>query len=217
MERMGLRLDPGLERAADPTEAPGGAVVYVGWDGQARAALLFRETIRAEAPRVLEGLRSMGIQVGVLTGDRARLSPPLHQLSSWVEVKAGLLPQDKVQEVQASRRSGAPVAMVGDGINDAPALAAADVGIALGTGADLTRGAADVNVLGSDLSSVLWIVEYARRVRRTIRGNLSWAFLYNGVALGFAAAGRLNPLVAAAAMIGSSLFILWNSRRLAGS
>lgn len=85
----------------------------------------------------------------------------------------------------------------------------------MGTGADLTREAADVNILGPDLGEVLWIVEYARRVRRGIRGNLLWAFLYNGVALAYAAAGRLNPLVAAAAMIASILFIIWNSRRLA--
>lgn len=88
------------------------------------------------------------------------------------------------------------------------------MGIAVGTGADLTREAADVNVLSPDLGKVLWIIEYARKVRRTIRGNLFWAFAYNGIAIAFAAAGRLNPLVAAAAMIASSLVILWNTRRL---
>ncbi len=179
------------------------------------AALFFQETIRKEAVGVLARLQSLGIRVGILTGDRTVPSSSLAQLSPVPEVKAGLLPPDKVREVRAGRDSGGPVAMVGDGINDAPALAAADVGIALGTGADLTREAADVNILDPDLGKVLWIVEYARRVRRTIRGNLIWAFLYNGVALLFAAAGHLNPLVAAAAMIASSLFILWNSRRLA--
>jgi cation transport ATPase len=214
MEGVGLRLDPVFHPATDPPAAPAGTVVYVGWDGTVEAALFFQERIRSEAPQVVEGFRSLGIRVGVLTGDRVAPAAMLPNLSPALEVKAGLLPQDKLREIQASRKSGGRVAMVGDGINDAPALAAADVGIALGTGADLTREAADVNILGPDLGKVLWVVEYARRVRRTIRANLLWAFLYNGVALAFAAAGRLNPLVAAAAMIASSLAILWNSRRL---
>ncbi len=215
MERMGLRLHPAIREAADRENAPGQTAVFIGWDGNVEAALFFQERIREEAAHVLEGLRVMGIRAAVLTGDRAAPSSPLTHSFPALEVKAGLLPQDKVQEVQAGRRARGPVAMVGDGINDAPALAAADVGIAVGTGTDLTRDAADVNVLGPDLGKVLWIVEYARRARRTIRGNLFWAFAYNGIALVFAAAGRLNPLVAAAAMIASSLFILWNSRRLA--
>ncbi len=217
MERMGLRLPPPIQDATDTEGSAGKTVVFVGWDGEVEAALIFQERIREEAARVLEGLRAMRIRSTVLTGDRAAPSSLLTHLSPDLEVKAGLLPQDKVHEVREGSRSGGPVAMVGDGINDAPALAAADVGIALGTGADLTREAADVNILDADLGKVLWIVEYARRVRRTIRGNLVWAFLYNGVALAFAAAGRLNPLIAAAAMIASSLFILWNSRRLAGA
>jgi P-type E1-E2 ATPase len=215
MERMGLRLCPAIRGTADLENAPGKTAVFVGWDGNVEAALFFQERIREEAAHVLERLRAMGIRVAVLTGDRVAPFSPLTQLFPALEVKAGLLPQDKVQEVRTGSRSGGPVAMVGDGINDAPALAAADVGVALGTGTDLTREAADVNVLGPDLGKVLWIVEYARRARRTIRGNLFWAFAYNGIAMVFAAAGRLNPLVAAAAMIGSSLFILWNSRRLA--
>jgi len=215
MERMGLRLHPAVRGAADLEDAHGKTTVFVGWDGSVEAALFFQERIREEAAHVLERLRAMGIRVAVLTGDRVAPSSPLTQVFPALDVKAGLLPQDKVQEVQAGRRSGGPVAMVGDGINDAPALAAADVGIALGTGTDLTREAADVNVLGPDLGKVLWIVEYARRARRTIRGNLFWAFAYNGIAMAFAAAGRLNPVVAALAMIVSSLFILWNSRQLA--
>ncbi|MGE5849754.1 MAG: heavy metal translocating P-type ATPase, partial [Candidatus Methylomirabilota bacterium] len=213
MERARLQFDPAMASAATPVSGDATAV-FVGWDGMVRGVLFFRERIREDAVPVLAGLRSLGVRSDVLTGDRAVPSSTLRELPTSLEVKAGLLPEDKVREVQAARRSGERVVMVGDGINDAPALAAADVGIALGTGADLTREAADVNVLGADLGRVLWIIEYARKVRQTIRVNLFWAFAYNGVAIALAAAGRLNPLVAAAAMIASSLFILWNTRRL---
>jgi Cu2+-exporting ATPase/Cu+-exporting ATPase len=214
MERTGLRLDPVLAQAANPGSSDP-TPVFVGWDGMVAGVLFFEEKVRQETPIVLAALRSLGMHPTVLTGDRAVSPSMLRVVPAPLEVKAGLLPEDKVREVQASRARGERVLMVGDGINDAPALAAADVGIALGTGADLTREAADVNVLDPELGKVLWIVEYARRVRRTIRGNLFWAFAYNGVAIAFAAAGALNPLVAAAAMIASSLFILWNTRRLA--
>jgi Cu2+-exporting ATPase/Cu+-exporting ATPase len=214
MERARLQLHPAMASTASPV-SDDATTVFVGWDGMVRGALFFQERLREEAVPVLSGLRSLGVRSDVLTGDRAVPPSTLRQFPASLEVKAGLLPEDKVREVQAARLSGERVVMVGDGINDAPALAAADVGIALGTGVDLTREAADVNVLGPDLGRVLWIVEYARKVRRTIQGNLFWAFAYNGVAIALAAAGRLNPLVAAAAMIASSLFILWNTRRLA--
>ena len=215
MERAGLPMDPWVDGAVKTPRPPACSEIFVGWDGRVRAVFFFQESIRKEAATVLAELLSSGIRLGILTGDRAVASSTVAQLPAALDVKAGLLPEDKIREIQAARAPGEPVAMVGDGINDAPALAAADVGIALGTGTDLTREAADVNVLRPDLGQVQWIVEYARKVRRTIRGNLFWAFLYNGVAMAFAAAGALNPLVAAAAMIASSLFILWNTRRLA--
>jgi Cu2+-exporting ATPase/Cu+-exporting ATPase len=214
MERAGLQPDPAMAKAAKPVSEIATAV-FVGWDGMVRGGLFFQERLRDEAVPVLAGLRSLGVRSGVLTGDGAVPTSTRRQLPASLTVMAGLMPEDKVREVQAARLSGERVVMVGDGINDAPALAAADVGIALGTGVDLTREAADVNVLDPDLGKVLWIVKYARQVRRTIQGNLFWAFAYNGVAIALAAAGRLNPLVAAAAMIASSLFILWNTRRLA--
>jgi P-type E1-E2 ATPase len=215
MGRAGLQLDGTLQQFANEEGPTDATVVLVGWDGRVMAALFFRETVRAEAGSTLAGLQALGVRVGILTGDRAVPSPTLRHLPASLPVKAGLLPEDKVRILRTARTSERPVAMVGDGINDAPALAAADVGIAVGTGADLTREAADVNVLSPDLGKVLWIIQYARTVRRTIRANLFWAFAYNGVAIAIAAAGRLNPLVAAAAMIASSLFTLWNTRRLA--
>jgi Cu2+-exporting ATPase/Cu+-exporting ATPase len=215
MARAGLQLDGTLQQLVNGEGPTGATVVFVGWDGRVQAALFFRETVRPEAGSTLEGLQSLGVRVSILTGDRAVPAPTLGYLPASVQVKAGLMPEDKVRILRTARTAERSVAMVGDGINDAPALAAADVGIAVGTGADLTREAADVNVLSPDLGKVLWIIQYARKLRRTVRGNLFWAFAYNGVAIAFAAAGRLNPLVAAAAMIASSLFILWNTRRLA--
>jgi len=215
MGRAGLQLDGTLQQVVDAEGSTDATVVFVGWDGRVRAALFFQETVRTEAGSTLAGLQSLGVRVGILTGDRAVPSPTLRHLPASLQVNAGLLPEDKVRMLRTARTPERSVAMVGDGINDAPALAAADVGIAVGTGADLTREAADVNVLSPDLGKVLWIIQYARKVRRTIRGNLFWAFAYNGIAIAFAAAGLLNPLVAAAAMIASSLFILWNTRRLA--
>ena len=209
MERLGLALDE--ELVVDQRE--GEVLALAAWAGQVRAALFFREEVRPEAAGAVAALRAQGVRVQVLTGDPKALPEALRRQFPGVEFRSGLLPEDKVAAVRAWRLSGV-VAMVGDGINDAPALAAADVGIAVGTGTDLTREAAAVNILGSELDKIPWLLAYARRVRRVVWGNLFWACFYNFLAVGLAVTGQLNPLVAALAMVLSSLFVIGNSRRL---
>jgi Cu2+-exporting ATPase/Cu+-exporting ATPase len=131
-----------------------------------------------------------------------------------IAVQAHLLPEDKVRLLAESRAKLGPVAMVGDGLNDAPALAHADVGIALGCGVDVTREAADVSLVGSDLRRVAWTIHLARQTYRTIRQNLGWAFIYNVVGIGLAMVGVLHPIVSALAMVLSNLFVVGNSLRL---
>ena len=155
---------------------------------------------------------AIGLRVGVLTGCAA-LDGQWQSLLGAVDCRTGLLPDDKVLHLRSGAHASA-VAMVGDGLNDAPALAAADVGIALGTGKDLTREAAQVNILSADLSAVAWLFEWSREVRRTVLQNLGWALAYNTLALAAAVAGWLNPIIAALAMIASSVFIVTNSQRL---
>jgi Cu2+-exporting ATPase/Cu+-exporting ATPase len=197
----GCAMSAWLARATAPDEPP--AVV---------ARLDFADHPRAAVVPVLRALREGGMTVGVLSG-AAALDHEWQRLLGVLDIRLGLLPDEKVAQLRAS---GDAVAMVGDGLNDAPALAAADVGIALGTGRDLTREAAQVNILSNDLAAVPWLFRWSRQVHRTIVVNISWALLYNGAALTAAAIGLLNPVIAALAMIGSSAFIGANTRRLRG-
>jgi heavy metal translocating P-type ATPase len=176
------------------------------------AILNFNDPPRSEATATLRQLRRMGLGVGVLTGC-ARLGDEWDPPLAMTECHSGLSPEDKVDRLRSTGARGL-VAMVGDGLNDAPALAAADVGIALGTGKDLTREAAQVNVLSDDLALVPWIFAWSRQVHRTMVQNLSWALFYNTVALAAAASGWLNPVIAAGAMIASSVLIVANAQRL---
>lgn len=195
-----------------------GTVVLVLARRRLLGALRFVEQPRAEAPAALAALRSLGVRVGLLSGDGSAAAV-VPALIAPGEAVLGLVPEDKVAWVRALRAPGVSgaVAMVGDGTNDAPALAAADLGIAVGGATDLARVTADVAILGDDLARVPWLVAYARRVRGVVRQNLLWAFGYNAVAVALAAAGALTPLVAAAAMLASSLFVVANARRLRGA
>jgi P-type E1-E2 ATPase len=187
-------------------------VVFVAWDECVKGLFTFQETVRPEARETLRECRSLGLKSFVLTGDHDhRASNLAAQLE--LPVESELLPDEKMERIAAARTGGL-VAMVGDGINDAPALAASDVGIALGCGADISRESASVCLLSNDLSHIPWTVRLARETVRMIRINLFWAFAYNVVGIIFAATGWLSPALAALFMVLSSLLVIANSRRL---
>lgn len=213
MNERSFTLPPMVRDRVNQLLDAGMSLSCVGVGDGVRGIFGFAETLRPEAPAALEALRRMGVDVRVLTGDHARRGEAIAK-SLDVPVHAALMPDEKTAHVRSLRAAGACVAMVGDGLNDAPALAAADVGIAMGCGADLTREHADVCLLGSDLAQLPALLRLARRTVRTIRVNLFWAFAYNAVGVGLALTGRLNPALAAAAMVLSSLFVVANSLRL---
>lgn len=187
-------------------------VTCIGWDGAVRGAFEFSEELRPYADRTLRQCRELGLRPCVLTGDREAHARRLaSQLG--VDVEAELLPDEKVAAIARLQRDHGPTLMVGDGINDAPALAAADVGMALGCGADVSRESADICLLGNDLAAVPWTVALARKTVRTVRFNLFWAFAYNLAGMGLAITGKLNPVWAALAMVASSAFVVGNSLR----
>jgi heavy metal translocating P-type ATPase len=213
LEASGMGIPDQLHNSIARARHDGKSLSAIGWGGRVHGVFVFAETLRAEAPEALAECAALGCDVAVLTGDEpARAQLLGRQLG--VQVTGGLTPEAKVAALAEARRSIGPVVMVGDGVNDAPGLAACDVGIALGCGADLTRESALVCILSDDLTRVPWSIDLARRSVRIIRQNLFWAFGYNTVGIGLAAAGWLNPAWAAAAMVASSLIVVANSLRL---
>ncbi len=212
VEQQRLILADALRREQQRLEQAGVSVVYVSWAGQVQGLLGLSESIRPAAAPALAEMQQRGLSVQVLTGDSAAAGAALGRRLG-VPVQSDLLPHDKLNLIEQAESAG-PVAMVGDGLNDAPALARASVGIALGCGADVTREAADVSLLGSDLSQITWTLALARRTYRTIGWNLGWAFLYNVIGVALAMAGYLHPVMAAAAMVLSSAFVVSTSLRI---
>jgi heavy metal translocating P-type ATPase len=215
MEEEGLLTGGPLAVAVRQALADGLTVTCCGWQGSVRGIFLLQEQPRAEAREAIAWLRVEGLDVAVLTGDHEARGATLGR-ELGVEVEAGLLPEDKVESVVRARQRFGPVALVGDGINDAPALARSDVGMALGCGTDVSREAAAVCLLGNDLLRVPWAIDLARRTVRVIRQNLFWAFGYNALGIGLACTGRLSPVLAALAMVLSSFLVVTNSLRLGG-
>jgi cation-transporting ATPase V/Cu+-exporting ATPase len=214
LAEAGLLLPEALENAVEALESQGRTAVIAGWDGEARGVLAVADTVRDEARTVVGQLHDMGLEVAMITGDNSRTAEAIAGSVGIDRVLAEVLPADKQQEVARLQAQGEIVAFVGDGVNDAPALVQADLGIAIGTGTDVAIESSDLTLLRGDLAGVATAIELSRRTYRTIVQNLFWAFAYNTAALPLAALGLLNPVIAGAAMAFSSVSVVGNSLRL---
>ncbi|MFF8832358.1 heavy metal translocating P-type ATPase [Streptomyces sp. NPDC015131] len=209
-------LPPALEAARDAAETAGRTAVAVAWDGEARAVLEVADAVKDTSAEAVRGLRRLGLTPILLTGDNRAVAESVAAEVGIDEVYAEVMPEDKVEVVRRLQAEGRSVAMVGDGVNDAAALAQADLGLAMGTGTDAAIEAGDLTLVRGDLRAAVDAIRLARRTLATIKGNLFWAFAYNVAALPLAAAGLLNPMIAGAAMAFSSVFVVGNSLRLRG-
>ncbi|KQP65635.1 MULTISPECIES: heavy metal translocating P-type ATPase [unclassified Nocardioides] len=214
LEQEGLGVPGAVRAAVETAEASGRTPVVVGWDGEARGVLVVSDTVKPGAAQAVAELRALGLDPVLLTGDHERAARAVAAEVGIERVVAGVLPAGKVEEVRRLQEQGVVVAMVGDGVNDAAALARADLGIALGTGTDVAMQAADLTLVSGDLRTAATAVRLARRTLGTIRVNLFWAFAYNVAALPLAALGLLTPMIAGAAMALSSVVVVSNSLRL---
>jgi Cu+-exporting ATPase len=210
----GLHLPEQLEAARAAAEAAGRTAVLAGWDGSVGAVLTVADTVKPSSAGAVRELRALGLHPVLLTGDNERTARAVAAEVGIDDVVAEVLPVDKVDVVRRLQEEGKVVAMVGDGVNDAAALAQADLGLAIGTGSDAAIEASDLTLVRGDLRVAATGIRLARRTLGTIKGNLFWAFAYNVAALPLAAAGLLNPLVAGASMAFSSIFVVTNSLRL---
>jgi Cu+-exporting ATPase len=213
-EREGLDVPAAVKQAAADAEAAGRTAIVVGWDGHVRAVLAVADAVKPTSRQAVAALRGLGLTPVLLTGDNTTVARAVAAEVGIDEVIAEVLPADKVDVVKRLQADGKVVAMVGDGVNDAAALAQADLGLAMGTGTDVAIEAADLTLVRGDLMAAVDAIRLSRRTLRIIKSNLFWAFAYNVAALPLAAAGLLNPMIAGAAMAFSSVFVVANSLRL---
>ena len=214
LAERGLVLAPALAEAVSAAQAAGRTAIAAAWDGSALAVLVVADTIKPSSAAAIAELRSLGLRPVLLTGDNAGTARAVAAEVGIDEVIADVLPAEKAAAISRLQQAGAVVAMVGDGVNDAPALAQADLGLAIGTGTDVAIEASDLTLVSGDLRAAADAIRLSRRTLSTIKGNLFWAFAYNVAALPLAASGYLNPLIAGAAMAFSSVFVVSNSLRL---
>lgn len=214
LDAWSQHLPEELAREKAAAEAQGKTAIAVGWDGQARAVLVVADTVKPTSAEAIVQLRALGLTPVLLTGDNRAVAEQIAAEVGIDEVIAEVLPQEKVDVVTRLQSEGRVVAMVGDGVNDAAALAQADLGLAMGTGTDAAIEASDITLVRGDLRSAADAIRLSRRTLGTIKGNLFWAFAYNVAAIPLAALGLLNPMLAGAAMAFSSVFVVGNSLRL---
>ncbi|MFH9817261.1 heavy metal translocating P-type ATPase [Streptomyces sp. NPDC017230] len=211
-----MDLPVGLARAKAEAEAAGRTAIAVAWDGEARAVLEVADAVKDTSPEAITRLRALGLTPILLTGDNRAVAEAVAAQVGIDQVITEVMPEDKVDVVKRLQGEGRSVAMVGDGVNDAAALAQADLGLAMGTGTDAAIEAGDLTLVRGDLRAAADAIRLARKTLGTIKSNLFWAFAYNIAALPLAAAGLLNPMIAGAAMAFSSVFVVGNSLRLRG-
>jgi len=214
LAESGSSLPDDLADALTAAQDLGRTPIAVGWDGAVRGLVVVADTVKPTSARAVAELRALGLTPVLLTGDNERAARAVAAEIGVDEVISDVLPWDKVEVVQRLQGQGRVVAMVGDGVNDAAALAQSDLGIAMGTGTDVAIEASDLTLVSGDLRAAPDAISLSRRTLRTIKGNLFWAFAYNVAAIPLAMAGLLNPIVAGAAMAFSSVFVVSNSLRL---
>ena len=214
MAEWSLRVPEALDAARQAAEREGRTAVLAAWDGEVRALLVVADTVKPTSAEAVASLKALGLRPVLLTGDNEATARAVAATVGIDEVIAEVLPSEKADVVRRLQSEGRVVAMVGDGVNDAPALAQADLGLAIGTGTDVAIEASDLTLVSGDLRAAGDAIRLSRRTLRTIKQNLGWAFGYNLAALPLAAAGFLNPLIAGAAMALSSVSVVANALRL---